>query len=377
LFRSRENIEGLIATLREITRRGPQSAHGARAAEELHLLYSSQEIGTLRTMPVDDDGRRIESSDARPAPPQGTFIGRPEIRQVAGTSLGMIRPVAGSDQRARDHRWNEQADFAWNLLRSSAPDRATQAKNLLLRAARVRRTAGLGADRSILADAAQAKDHHAVLARAEMQASFSATETPVPVHILPKLTERPKLDAVFSDECWQQAHEIRLRDLQHAEEIHDSLIMLAWDEEFLFLAGRIPSVPEVPADAEILDRVHDEADITGDHVEIMFDVDRDYSTGFHLMIDSAGRTSDRCATFHRWHPQWYVATDRDATGWRFEAAIPVDQMLLDAPLKSGLMWATTISRVVPGYTEQRVVADGVTPTEDTRYSLLRFIRNGD
>ena len=377
--RDADNLGGLTAVLQEILRRMSDSPQAASAAEELHLLYSSQELRLLRlrarrSAPALHDGELAPGFE----PAHHELLGLPKIRMVSGVSLAGWVPHAGSGPEALERRWDEQAETAWNQLSRISARRAQDARNLLVRAARIRRSGQFGADRSILAEVARGQGRFADLARVESQALFSAVKTPVPVFNLPKAVQRPLLDGVLSDECWQDAPEIRLAAATSAHGDRDSLVMISWDKEFVYLGGRIEKADGVEIPKEALNRTHDEATHISDRMEFFFDIDRDYSSGWSLTIDSAGRTADRCHTFRSWDPQWFVATARDDSHWRFEAAVPVRE-LLDRPLKAGTLWNVGLRRLAPGFTDQQPAetlhTPGVFDSRDTRYSLLRFIRN--
>lgn len=388
LFRQRENLECRIAVQQELSRRFPNSPEAAQAVEELHLLYSSAELLTLRkrdrpqkdTQSQDDP---IElTSGARPTPrsiaiaglPQPATTVEPWVLPGVGTSLDQLLPTQGNTENALDSHWNEQAETAWTILKQLSPAAAGSAEQLLIQAARRRRLQQPGEERILLSRAADAVEPQRLLAANEMQTTFMAMEPLLPDFKLPKGEERPQLDGLLSDVCWQDAPEIRLTDSQPGSQVQDGLIMLSWDEEFLFLAGRLPLATPDPAPEEAFDRRHDEADITTDHIEFRLDVDRDYSSSWHFIIDSAGRTSDRCWQIARWNPEWFVATHRDRESWRFEAAIPIEE-LQEQPLTAGDRWAVSIQRVVPGFADQRVATVEEARALNDSWSIIRFIRN--
>lgn len=388
LFRRRENLEGRIAVQQEFVRRLPNSPQAAQAAKELHLLYSSAEILLLRKREQADKSGRLPGTAVRNPngfqleatldPTPGVALPavsiKPRLLPAAGTSLHLLRPSRGTQDKALERHWDQQADLSWEVLGQLAPHSATTARQQLILAARYRRMRHPGRERTTLASASGAADPYSILARNEMQAG--AVESILPAFNLPKSRHRPKLDGLLADTCWQQAPEIRLSDTQPGDGVADSLVMLSWDAEFLYFAGRLPVAADVLPASEVFDRSHDEANITSDYIELQVDVDRDYSTAWHFVIDSAGRTSDRCWQFTRWNPEWFVATQRDEAGWRFEAAIPI-QELRPQKLGAGTKWAMSIRRVVPGYADQRLEVGESAQKLPTWYSLIRFIRNRD
>lgn len=387
-FRDRQNLEGQIAILKEFTRRFPNAPQAAQAAEKLHLLYSSAEVLNLRRQ-----GRVGEVKNQKPAvigasgkaeqPAKSVKIAGlatpvsvpgKRVQPASGVALNQLYPSRGSEADALEEQWNKQADISWNILNQLAPNAAMTARQQLIKAARLRRLDEYGEERTVLASATRASDSYRLLASTEMQTAGSANSPILPAFNLPKCRQRPRLDGQLSDLCWQHSPDIVLKDSRPGDGVLASLVMLCWDEEFLFFSGHLPSVKQVKPAEESLNRTHDEADVTGDHIELQLDLDRDYSTAWKFVIDSAGRTSDRCWQYSRWDPQWYVATQRDETGWRFEAAIPVEE-LSSTPLKAGNKWAVNIRRIVPGYADQRLEVSDAAKELETRYSLIRFIRN--
>jgi len=374
LYDEYENIEGRIAILQELARRVPNSAEAVNAADELHLMYSSAEILKLRKseLPKGDSDGQIPN--AIPGLTTEALTAPPKILQAKATSLNQFKPSQGASAVALEKRWHQQAEQSWAILSRLAPKRATSSKHLLVKAARYRRHGKPSQEQTTLAQAAASEDHGQLLAANEMQANYQVVTPALPVHLIPQASVRPTLDGILGDVCWETAPEILLSESLGGAGVEDSLLMFSWDAEFLYLGGRLPSVEGRPPLAEAFDRSHDEADLTQDHIEFAFDVDRDYSTAWHFAIDSSGRTADRCWKLTRWNPEWFVATHRDDAGWQFEAAIPVKE-LQDQPLNAGRLWSIKIRRNVPGFADQKVAVSEEAQALSERYTMLRFIRN--
>ena len=83
-----------------------------------------------------------------------------------------------------------------------------------------------------------------------------------------------------------------------------------------------------------------------DRVEVLIDVDRDFTTFYRLAIDDRGWTNDRCWDDASWDPQWFVAVSRESGGWTAEAAIPLTA-LVGHPPTPGNYWSVGIQRVAP------------------------------
>jgi hypothetical protein len=53
-------------------------------------------------------------------------------------------------------------------------------------------------------------------------------------------------------------------------------------------------------------------------VDLLLDIDRDYSTCYRLTVDRRGWTSEACIGDTSWNPAWYVASQDTHTGWQIE-----------------------------------------------------------
>ncbi|MCP4853854.1 MAG: hypothetical protein GY903_05115 [Fuerstiella sp.] len=375
LYESEDNLEGMVAVLKELVNRFPQTPESARAAEQLFQFYSSEELRFLRrNVSEERAGGGIQPVDYRlPAAAAGSV---PVVRSGTGT---LLWNPSGSDRRAVDAQWNENADRALRVLRSLAPEVVNSPRLLLRQAANVRRRGEFGANSTLLAKAAAGSDLFSLLARAEQGAVHGAVETTVPAINLPKARARPVLDGQLTEECWQDAIELHLAVANDGSVVApaDCLVMLAWDDDHVYVAGRMEHCPgHSNRMNHTVDRFHDAKHGTLDRVIITFDVDRDYTTGFEFVIDESGQTSERCWTARSWNPQWYVDAEADEASWRFEMAIPQAE-LQTTPLRAGSLWGVRIRRLAPGIMEQSLkdpeVENAVAHTAG--HGLLRFIRN--
>jgi hypothetical protein len=163
-----------------------------------------------------------------------------------------------------------------------------------------------------------------------------------------RLTEqKPYLDGKLDDACWQGLKPLVLRNAV-GDTIKDypTEAWLAYDQEYLYLAVRCGH----PADrylAPVKGRTRD-ADLRAfDRVSLLLDLDRDYSTCFHLQIDQRGCLFEDCWGDKSWNPRWFVAVHSDKTGWCAEAAIPLTELTGDR-VTLGTTWACNVVRVLPG-----------------------------
>jgi len=116
-----------------------------------------------------------------------------------------------------------------------------------------------------------------------------------------------------------------------------------------------------------------DTDLRGfDRVSVMLDLDRDYSTCFHLQVDQRGCICDDCWGDKTWDPRWFVAVQSDATSWTVEAAIPLLALTSD-PLTHGHAWAFNVVRVVPGAGVQSFSQPAEAPEEAMRLEGLGLL----
>ena len=118
---------------------------------------------------------------------------------------------------------------------------------------------------------------------------------------------RPFLDGKLDDPCWKGAAPVRLSNAA-GDTLRDcpTEVRMAYDHDFLYLAVHCahPAGRQV---APAKPRLHD-VDLRGhDRVSLLLDLDRDYSTCFHLQIDQRGCVCDDCWGDKTWGPRWFVA----------------------------------------------------------------------
>jgi photosystem II stability/assembly factor-like uncharacterized protein len=177
-----------------------------------------------------------------------------------------------------------------------------------------------------------------------------------------KTHERPHLDGQLDDPVWRQAKPAALQSPQHDDGDWPAEVMLAYDDEFLYVAVRCREQPGKSGGEPAVDRSRflegdgsesrpskrpRDADLSGqDRIEIFLDLDRDYCTYYRLAVDRRGWTNDSLWDDGTWNPTWFVAAKRDKGDWTAEAAIPLAE-LTGRPTKSRDVWAVGIQRVAP------------------------------
>ncbi len=170
---------------------------------------------------------------------------------------------------------------------------------------------------------------------------------PKPVAACAKVAGRPILDGKLDDDAWKDTAELTLKDgSRELAGSHATTARMAFDDEYLYLGVtcKHPNGEQVPA-AET--RKHDDDVAPHDRVELMLDLDRDYSTYYRLRIDHRGCTADDCWGDSSWNPKWFVAVNPTATGWTAEVAIPLAELTGRRPTDKSA-WAFNLTRVLPG-----------------------------
>ncbi|MFN9718096.1 MAG: hypothetical protein ACK58L_05330, partial [Planctomycetota bacterium] len=291
---------------------------------------------------------------------------------------------------ALQQRWDEHAATAFRILTKSSGRSSSNTPlgtnvagprpDILLRQAVNCRNQSLSSEHStLLSEVSRMSEPFGTFARVEMQITHGASVPEIPVFNVPRRKDPPFLDGKLSDSIWESADEIRLLDRSpsdltsaSAEPPLSSLVMLGSDENHLFVAG-VFHFPEQATRRITLanHRTHDADHEEKDRFELEIDTDRDYSTSFQFTIDESGLTSERCWMLNRWNPTWYVDVKRDENSWRFEAAIPLRELVNQQP-RLGTVWGIRLRRIQPGQHRHELMPDKGPATNGT--GLIRFIR---
>ena len=193
------------------------------------------------------------------------------------------------------------------------------------------------------------RDAWGMCAEGELRRAGSKAAWLKPALLCVRTQSRPHLDGRLEDAVWKRAKRVALESPQHDDDQWPAEVMLAYDAEFLYFAGRCvraggPSPETLPAGGP---RPRD-ADLSAhDRVELLLDLDRDRTTFAQLTIDDRGWTNDRWWDDATWNPTWYVAATQTKEAWTFEAAIPFQQ-LAGRPPRPGDRWAVGVQRILPG-----------------------------
>ena len=169
------------------------------------------------------------------------------------------------------------------------------------------------------------RDAWGACAQSELRLADSKAAPPKPVLVCVRAESRPHLDGRLDDPVWKRAKPVALQSPQHDDGAWPSEVMLAYDAEFLYFAGRCARAgepgPEAPSAGGSRPR---DADLSAhDRVELLLDLDRDLVTFCQFTVDDRGWTNDRWWGDATWDPTWYVAAAASKEAWTFESSHPV------------------------------------------------------
>jgi photosystem II stability/assembly factor-like uncharacterized protein len=213
-------------------------------------------------------------------------------------------------------------------------------------------------------------------ALAELWLSNRTGAPPKPVLTCKQASARPWLDGKLDDSCWLEARPVRLQPACGDTARYVTEVRTAYDREFLYFAVRCghPAGEAVEA-AKVRTRDGDQR--LNDRISILLDLDRDYSTCFHLQVDQAGCVLEDCWGDKTWNPRWFVAIHREATAWTAEIAVPRNALTGDH-VTPGRAWAANVVRVLPGRGVQAFSLPAEAPEVATRpegLGLLMFVQD--
>lgn len=136
---------------------------------------------------------------------------------------------------------------------------------------------------------------------------------------------RPRLDGGLDDQVWKHVEQLGRAIERSTDEVQDRC-MLAYDDEFLYLAVRCQRLPQADYAATSQIRTRD-SDLSGkDRIQLKLDTDRDLRSAFVFEIDYRGWASESCFGATGWNPDWYIASGGDSDSWTLECAIPLESI---------------------------------------------------
>jgi len=185
------------------------------------------------------------------------------------------------------------------------------------------------------------------IAQTELWLTEPGDRPPKEIWNCPRAAGKPRLDGRLDEPLWQAGNIVELRSPRRDDDRWGAVAMLAYDDEFLYLAVSCsraegfryePSDQPRPRDPDLGDH---------DRVELLVDVDRDFATYYRLSVDHRGWTGESCWHDATWNPDWFVASGGDERAWTAEVAIPLSQLTGQMP-EPGTTWAIGVQRIVPG-----------------------------
>jgi tetratricopeptide (TPR) repeat protein len=219
--------------------------------------------------------------------------------------------------------------------------------------------------------AAAAEPGWSAAAQAELWLPHGRGTPPKSIASSFRTSDRPRLDADLQDPVWQRARPLELRSVQRDDTAWPATAMLAFDNQFLYLAlvcrrATLDSYPSASAS-----RQRDQDLVDRDRVEIFLDMDRDYASYYRLTIDHRGWANDACCQDTHWNPRWFIAAADDGSSWTIEAAIPWSE-LGPAPPQHNDVWALGLQRVAPRTGFQSWTTPAAVEPQPQGFGLLIF-----
>jgi photosystem II stability/assembly factor-like uncharacterized protein len=193
------------------------------------------------------------------------------------------------------------------------------------------------------------------IARGESRGEASPIRKPVVT--CRRVDSKPLLDGHLTEPYWKEEAEddgavraaatvASLRSAHNEDAKWPASVRLAYDDSFLYIAARCKKAPGADYPATNKPRTRDADLASRDRIEVLVDLDRDWTTYYRLAIDHRGWTHDACGGAAAWNPKWFVAAVFDDEYWTCEAAIPLKELTTKNP-QSKSAWAVGIQRIVP------------------------------
>lgn len=209
---------------------------------------------------------------------------------------------------------------------------------------------------------------------AELWLATRAGQPPKSVLTSRPCETRPFLDGKLDDACWKESNAVPLRSATgDTAKAFPTEVRMSHDRDFLYVAVRCGHPDGVKVEPAKV-KTRDKEQRANDRVSVLLDLDRDYSTYFHLQVDATGCVLEDCWGDRTWDPRWFVAVGREPTGWTVEAAIPRTALTSDH-FTPGKAWAANVVRVLPGQGVQAFSLPAEAPEEALRLEgmgLLMF-----
>lgn len=358
------------AVLMQAIENYPDEPATGLAAVQLLQLWTSREMTQLRLSNRNTSvvSRQIDSarlseeleaflSEATEEPASQVIV--PVVREESRAAA--LTPGSKLERSAWESTWQQRALVVYRFLERTSPELA-RGPDVQLPLASLYRDRGArlgvqGVFQQYLHDSGRDEKDRSLLQQfAEVEFWLQSRAGITPRRYLPcyAVSQAPYLDGLLSDECWQQADEIRLRVASRfsaagLESLDRPIVMLGYDAEYFYLAGSFPRLPALPVELPRREGRRHDADLTGqDRLQIAIDLDRDYQSSLVLEVDQRGFTRDTCWLDAGWDPEWFVACQGDERHWRVELAIPLAELSRERPVRANETWGLSVSRILPG-----------------------------
>ena len=207
-------------------------------------------------------------------------------------------------------------------------------------------------------------------ARGELWLDNRRGRCPKPVLSCGRAREKPHLDGQLDEPCWEACQPAILASTLQEDQEWPATVRLAYDAEYLYLGIQCRKAAQAEYPTSDQTRARDPDLQDRDRVDVLIDIDRDYTTYFRLTVDYRGWTGEACFGDIRWNPDWYVAARSDDETWTAEAAIALQELTLQAPLND--TWVVGIQRTVPGVGFQSWTRPAAVSVRPEGFGFLRF-----
>lgn len=213
-------------------------------------------------------------------------------------------------------------------LGAQLPGLVNHSQILLAQANAVRQSAGWQASESLFQKVLDRKSLDPLSAGIALREKRLAAGDRTDANLIARRTgQRPVLDGLLDDPVWATLPAGSMNTSVSPDGMPASagqdLVWLAYDDEFLYLAGRFQRRQKTVRVADRSQpRPRDGLGAGEERVVFSWDLDRDGAWPLWLAIGSNGQLADGCGATRGWNPQWFVATSDDGAAiWTFEAAI--------------------------------------------------------
>ncbi len=388
-YRELSQWDNVEATLAELVERYPTEPAAIDAMFWLFRFWSSTETAWQRNRRVQTQAIRLSSNqgELKSKIAQAIALKRADapVPESLSPAFGTAKQTAevtlyGQGQRewrsgsVRD--WHKRAAHMVDLIKRNAP-RLYESPKMEIPLANLYRRKGatrLAGDIYHRFNAAATEDLWKQTAVTELWAARASGEPPRPVIPCRFTTRRPTLDGLLSEACWQGAVATPLTASgpNLGNKPDHPLVMLAYDDDHLYVAGRFPKTPEINyAPLKTGGRSHDADLASFDRLSLFFDVDRDYATFYAFHVDQRGCTAESCWEDASWNPKWFVFSDLDESHWRFELAIPLNELVPERPTR-GTFWAAGVTRIIPTVGVEGWTHPAGSKSRPEAFGLIRF-----